>query len=130
MVVILDGDATQVPSETVRTCPLSLVPETVGLAVTTGALVMIAVEAVNWVEVPIELVATTRARAYLPMLWMPEKRLEDCNVSTGDRLDWFPPLPNSPLVPNPQQRTTPVSRIEHVDPIPAETEVALETPIT
>jgi hypothetical protein len=28
---------------------------------------MIAVEAVNWVEVPIELVATTRASRYLPI---------------------------------------------------------------
>ena len=65
---MLAGDATHVPSETVRTCPLSLVPETVGLAVTTGALVMIAVEAVNWREVPIELVATTRASRYLPIL--------------------------------------------------------------
>ena len=64
---MLDGDATQVPAETVRTCPLSLVPETVGLAVTTGALVMIEVEAVNWVVVPTELVATTRASKYLPI---------------------------------------------------------------
>jgi hypothetical protein len=44
---MLDGEATQVPLETVRTCPLFLVPETVGLDVATGALVMIAVEAVN-----------------------------------------------------------------------------------
>ncbi len=65
--VISAGCATQPPLETVKTCPLSLVPETVGLAVTTGALVMIAVEAVNWVEVPIELVATTRASKYLPI---------------------------------------------------------------
>jgi hypothetical protein len=28
---------------------------------------MIAVDAVNWVEVPIKLVATTRARRYLPI---------------------------------------------------------------
>jgi hypothetical protein len=64
---MLDGDATHVPEETVRTCPLSLVPETVGLVVATGALVMIAVEAVNWVVVPTELVATTRASRYLPI---------------------------------------------------------------
>ena len=48
-----------------------LVPETVGLAVATGALVMIAVEAVNWVVVPTELVATTRARMYLPIVCEP-----------------------------------------------------------
>ena len=65
--VMSEGDATQVPSETVRACPLALVPETSGFVVATGALVMIAVEAVNWVEVPTELVATTRARMNLPM---------------------------------------------------------------
>ncbi len=64
---MLDGDATQVPSETERTCPLSLVPETVGLAVTTGALVMIAVEAVKTVVLPTELMASTRANRYLPI---------------------------------------------------------------
>ena len=64
---MLDGQATQVPAETFSTCPLSLVPETVGLAVTTGALVMIAVEAVNWVVVATALVATIRASRYLPI---------------------------------------------------------------
>jgi hypothetical protein len=72
---MLDGDAIQVPAETVRTCPLFLVPETVGFTVTTGALVMIEVEAVNWVEVPIELVATTRARMYFPTV---------CNVGARE----------------------------------------------
>jgi hypothetical protein len=43
---MLEGDAIQVPSETVRTWPLSLVPETVGLVVATGAPVITAVEAV------------------------------------------------------------------------------------
>ena len=65
--VISEGDATQVPSETVRACPLALVPETTGFVVATGALVMIAVEAVNWVEVPTELVTTTRVRMNLPI---------------------------------------------------------------
>ena len=64
---MLDGDAIHVPSETVRTCPLSLVPETVGLAVTTGALVMIVVEAVKTVDLPAELMASTRANRYLPI---------------------------------------------------------------
>ena len=67
VVLISAGDEIQAPSETVRTCPLALVPETVGLVVTTGALVMIALEAVNWVDAPTELVATTRARRYLPI---------------------------------------------------------------
>ena len=67
VVLISVGDPIQVPSETVRGCPLVLVPETSGLVVTTGALVMIALEAVNWVEVPTELMATTRARRYLPI---------------------------------------------------------------
>ena len=53
--VISEGDATQVPSETVRACPLALVPETSGFVVATGALVMIAVEAVNTVALPWEL---------------------------------------------------------------------------
>jgi hypothetical protein len=80
---MLDGDATQVPSETVRTCPLSLVPETVGGDVTTGALVMIAVEAVNWVEVPTEFVATTRASRYLPILCTPVAKEVDWLVVIG-----------------------------------------------
>ena len=64
---MLDGDATHVPGETVRTRPLSLVPETVGLAVATGALVIIAVEAEKAVVVPTELVAITRTSTYLPI---------------------------------------------------------------
>jgi hypothetical protein len=64
---MLGGDATQVPSETVRACPLSLVPETVGLAVATGALVIIAVDAVKTVVLPTELIASTRASRYLPI---------------------------------------------------------------
>ena len=67
LVVISEGDAIQVPSETVRTCPLPLVPDTVGLYVATGALVMIAVEAVKTVVLPKELIASTRARRYFPI---------------------------------------------------------------
>jgi hypothetical protein len=52
---MLDGDAIQNPSETVRACPLSLVPETVGLPVITGALVITGVEALKTVARPAEL---------------------------------------------------------------------------
>ena len=67
VVDISEGDATQVPLETVKTCPLSLVPETAGATVATGALVTTEVEAVNWVVVPIKLVATTLASMYFPI---------------------------------------------------------------
>ena len=67
VVDIPSGDATQVPLETVKTCPMSLAPETVGFVVATGALVITAVEAVNWVVGPIEFVATTRASMYFPI---------------------------------------------------------------
>jgi predicted anti-sigma-YlaC factor YlaD len=80
---MLDGDATHVPGETVRTRPLSLVPETVGLTVATGALVIIAVEAVNWVAVPTELVATTRASRYFPILCTPVAKEVDWLVAIG-----------------------------------------------
>jgi hypothetical protein len=46
---------------------MSLAPETVGFVVATGALVITAVEAVNWVVGPIEFVATTRASMYFPI---------------------------------------------------------------
>jgi hypothetical protein len=45
--VISEGDATQIPSETERACPLALAPETTGFVVATGALVTADVEAVN-----------------------------------------------------------------------------------
>ena len=44
-----------------------LVPETVGFTVAIGALETISVDAVNWVVVPIELVATTRTSMYFPI---------------------------------------------------------------
>ena len=103
---MLDGDATQVPSETVRTCPLSLVPETVGLAVTTGALVMIAVEAVNWVEVPISFFASTLANTCRPMLDTPAAKAADSDSATGIDEVTFLPDPSSPEFPSPQQRTS------------------------
>ena len=46
---------------------MPLVPDTVGLYVATGALVMIAVEAVKTVVLPKELIASTRARRYFPI---------------------------------------------------------------
>jgi predicted anti-sigma-YlaC factor YlaD len=91
---MLDGDAIQSPSETVRSCPLSLVPETVGLAVATGALVMIAVEAVNWFAVPTELVATTRASRYLPILCTPVAKEVDWLVAIGVVLLEKAPVPS------------------------------------
>jgi hypothetical protein len=56
-----DGSGNQLPSETEREFPTVLVPVTVGVTVATGALVIASVEAVNWVVVPEELVAVTRA---------------------------------------------------------------------
>ena len=93
---MLDGDAIQVPSETVRSCPLSRVPETVGLAVTTGALVMIAVEAVKTVDLPTELVATTWASRYFPIFCRPEAKALDWVVSMGVVLLARTPVPNCP----------------------------------
>ena len=90
-----------------------LVPETVGLAVATGALVMIAVEAVNWVVVPTELVATTRARRYLPTFWTPGSNEVDCRVSTGVALFANDPVPNWPRLPFPQQRILPELTLAH-----------------
>jgi hypothetical protein len=87
---MLGGDATQVPSETVRTSPLflipetlSLIPETVGVVVATGALVIISVEAVNWLVVASELVAVTLAIRYLPRLASPVWKFEDGCSSRG-----------------------------------------------
>ena len=60
------GNPTQVPSETVSTSPLSLVPETVGDAVANGGLFTAAVEVVNLTTDPRELVAVIRATKYLP----------------------------------------------------------------
>jgi hypothetical protein len=67
VVLISEGEAIQAPSETVNVSPLALVPETSGLVVTTGALVMIALEAVNTVERPTELRASTLAKTYFPI---------------------------------------------------------------
>ena len=67
VVDMLPGDAAHVPLETVKTCPMSLAPEIDGFAIATGALVITAVEAVNWVVDPIEFVATTRASVYFPI---------------------------------------------------------------
>ena len=72
------------PLETVKTCPLSLVPETVGATVATGALVTTEVEAVNWVVVPIKLVATTRARTYLPI----SEVLDKARVVVAEEAIW------------------------------------------
>ena len=55
LVVISEGDAIHVPSETVRTCPLARVPETSGFVVGTGVLVTVDVEAVKTVALPTEL---------------------------------------------------------------------------
>jgi hypothetical protein len=63
---MVDGSGSQVPSETVSGFPTTLVPETAGVTVATGALVTCSVEAVKRVEVPEELVAMTRATTYLP----------------------------------------------------------------
>jgi hypothetical protein len=89
---MLDGEATQVPSETVRTSPLflipetlSLIPETVGLVVATGAPVITAVEAVNWLVVATELVALTLAITYLPRLDSPLWKFEDGYSSNSSR---------------------------------------------
>ena len=66
--LIWAGDEIQFPGDTVNVCPLVRVPETVGSASTTGALVITPVEAVKRVEEPTELIATTPARICLPML--------------------------------------------------------------
>ena len=61
------GKAIHDPSEAVRTFPFSLVPDTTGFVVAIGALLTVAVEAVNLTVAPRELVAVTRDTRCFPM---------------------------------------------------------------
>jgi Zn-dependent membrane protease YugP len=66
MALVGSGKATQVPEETVKSLPVTLVPETVGSVITVGIAVICIVDIVYLVTVPTEFETVTAAKRYLP----------------------------------------------------------------